>query len=401
VTSAPQAAGHGPVELVIDVTAEADIGMPAHTAATVHLPPAAALASPPVVCFAFPGGGYSRRYYTLDLRGGSGGADAGRSGSGDADGGADAGRSGSGDAGGDGDVHAGGGGQADWHAARGWIFVSCDSLGFGDATAPADDALTYENIARGNKATVAAVLAALESGTLLDGYPPVTDATTLGLGQSMGGCFTIVLQGQHQTFDGIAALGFSAIHTLVPSRPGTPPIPWPWLLRGSGLTSPKALNQAALAAAAGSAPGDQDALPDAAGQTREHPFAWAFHWDGEPADLVAADMAASAEGYDGALPPWRSPSTPACGIYMVAPGTVATEAASITVPVLVAVGERDVVPTPWLEPSAYRSSADIGVFVCPRMAHMHNFADTRHQFWARIHSWGAGVAAMRAARCQG
>ena len=138
-----------PVELVIDVTAEAGIGMPARTAATVHLPPADALASPPVVCFAFPGGGYSRRYYTLDLR-----AEAAPVG-----------------------TDSGGSGQAGWHAARGWIFVSCDSLGFGDATAPDGDVLTYENIARGNKATVAAVLAALESGTLLDGYPPVTGAT--------------------------------------------------------------------------------------------------------------------------------------------------------------------------------------------------------------------------------
>jgi pimeloyl-ACP methyl ester carboxylesterase len=372
VTSALRAPVPDPVELVIDVTADADIGMPAHTAATVHLPSADALASPPVVCFAFPGGGYSRRYYTLDLRGAC--ADAGGT---------------------------GGGGQAGWHAARGWIFVSCDSLGFGDATAPVGDVLTYENIALGNKATVAAVLARLESGTLLDGYPPVTGATTLGLGQSMGGCFTIVLQGQQRVFDGIAALGFSAIHTVVPSRPGTPPIPWPWLLRGSGLASPKVLNQAALAASADPVPGGHDSPPDDPAKTPEHPFAWAFHWDTEPAGIVAADMAASAEGYDGPLPPWRSPSTPACGIYMVAPGTVATEAASITVPVLVAVGERDVVSTPWLEPSAYKSCPDISVFICPRMAHMHNFADTRQEFWARIHSWGTGVAAIRAAKHQG
>ena len=247
-----------PVELVIDVTAEADIGMPARTTATVHLPPADALANPPVVCFAFPGGGYSRRYYTLDLRPGSAGDETG---------------------------------QAGWHAARGWIFVSCDSLGFGDATAPEGDVLGYENIARGNKATVAAVLARLEAGTLADGYPPVTGATTLGLGQSMGGCFTIVLQGQHQVFDGIAALGFSAIHTVVPSRPGTPPASWPWVLRGSDLASPKILNPAALAGTAGPAMAGQDSLAGGTG-TGEHPFTWAFHWDTEPPDIVADDMAA-------------------------------------------------------------------------------------------------------------
>src|SRR3546814_10893950 len=81
---------------------------------------------------------------------------------------------------------------------------------------------------------------------------------------------------------------------------------------------------------------------------------------------------------------------------MVAPGAVALEAAAITVPVLVAVGERDVVPDPWMEPKAFKSAHDVSVFVCPRMGHMHNFATTRSLFWQRIHSWGAGVAEMRA-----
>jgi hypothetical protein len=71
---------------------------------------------------------------------------------------------------------------------------------------------------------------------------------------------------------------------------------------------------------------------------------------------------------------------------------VATEAAAITVPILLAMGERDVVPDPWLEPTAYRSAKDISLFVCPRMAHMHNFAGTREAFWQRIHAWGEMVA---------
>jgi hypothetical protein len=83
---------------------------------------------------------------------------------------------------------------------------------------------------------------------------------------------------------------------------------------------------------------------------------------------------------------------------MLAPGAVATEAAAITVPVLVAVGERDVVPNPWMEPFAFKSSTDISVFVVPRMAHMHNFAHTRHLLWDKIHSWGTGVASLRARR---
>jgi pimeloyl-ACP methyl ester carboxylesterase len=308
-----------------------------------------------VVCFAFPGGGYCRRYYSFDM------------------------------------PDSTGGGQAGWHTERGWIFVACDHLGFGDSTIPDGNALDYDNVALGNRATVEAVMKDLEAGAVHDDFAPVSDATMLGIGQSMGGCFTVVLQGQHRTFDGIAAFGYSAIHTVVPTRPGAPTSVWPWIPRGSDLDNPPILNQAALTAAAGPTLSGPESIAEAA-STTEHPFAWAFHYDDAPADIVAVDMAAGLETDPKKLPAWRSASIPPCGVLMVAPGTVALEAASITVPVLVAVGERDVVPDPWMEPKAYKSANDITVYVCPHMAHMHNFATTRHQFWQRIHSWGTGVA---------
>lgn len=71
---------------------------------------------------------------------------------------------------------------------------------------------------------------------------------------------------------------------------------------------------------------------------------------------------------------------------MMTPGAVADEAAAVDVPVLVACGERDVVPDPAAEPTAYRSSPDVQVDVVPRMAHMHNFAHTREQLWAAVES---------------
>ncbi|HEX5588451.1 MAG TPA: alpha/beta hydrolase [Acidimicrobiia bacterium] len=341
------------VDLTVDVTDAAGLGMPASTAVSVFLPDGP-LADPPVVCFAFPGGGYARGYYSFDMPGASGG------------------------------------GQAGFHTDRGWVLVACDHLGVGDSTVPDDpNALTYDNVARANLATVEHVSGLLERGELLDGFAPVTGATRLGIGQSMGGCFTIVLQGQHAVFDGIAALGYSAIHTSVPSRPGTPPTAMPWMLRSAGLDAPVMLNGPALAAAAASVQGEDDLASAAA--AGEHPFGWAFHYDDVPADIVAADLGAGVDPAV-ALPEWRSATTPACAILMITPGTVASEAAAITVPVLVAVGERDVVPDPWMEPKAFPSSNDITVFVCPRMAHMHNFAGTREQFWRRIQSWGDGVA---------
>jgi pimeloyl-ACP methyl ester carboxylesterase len=347
-----------PIELEVDVTAAADIGQSAKTAATVYLPEVSALGQTPIVCFAFPGGGYTRRYFSFDMPGSSGG------------------------------------GQAGFHTDRGWVFVACDNLGFGDSTAPGGDVLTLDNVAFGNEATVHAVMDKLRRGDLHPDFPAIEQATMLGIGQSMGGCFTIVLQGQRPTFDGIATMGYSGIHTIVPTRPGTPPIAFPWLLRSGGLTTPKVLNQRSLDQAAGphlGGAGDAEAAPQ---ESFENPMAWAFHWDDEPADIVALDMQAGLEGAE--VPEWHSvPPPPSCGVLMVAPGAVATEAASITVPVLIAVGERDVVPNPWMEPSAFKSSTDISLFVCGRMAHMHNFAHTRAAFWQRIHSWGKGIAELR------
>jgi pimeloyl-ACP methyl ester carboxylesterase len=347
-----------PIDLEIDVTEAAGLGEPCHTAVTAFLPDPDALAEPPVVCFAFPGGGYSRGYFSFDMP--------------DANG-----------------RH----GQAGFHAARGWVFVAVDHLGVGDSTVPSDDGrVTYEVVARVNAAAVEAVMARLEGGSLVAGFPRVRDAVRLGIGQSMGGCFLLVTQGQHGVFDGIGVLGFSAIHTSIPSRPGLPDVAMPWIPRGTDLSAPIVLNAAALAAASSPVIADETSLADAATQP-EHPFRWAFHYDDEPADVVERDLGAGLDGNP--LPEWRSGTTPACAIFMVAPGTVAAEAAAVRVPVLVAAGERDVVPDPWLEPKFYESSDDVTVFVCRRMAHMHNFATTRETLWARLHAWGRGVAELR------
>jgi pimeloyl-ACP methyl ester carboxylesterase len=333
-----------PVDHTIDVTSAAGLDGPAHTAITVYVPALGKLADPPVICFAFPGGGYCRKYYAFDMPDGTGG------------------------------------GQAGFHSDRGWIFVACDHLGFGQSTVPEGNALTLDNVAAANDATVRRVVQMAEDGTLAKGLPPITGATVLGIGQSMGGCFTIVAQGQFASFHGIGILGFSGIHTVVPTRPGTPPLAWPWVARGSSLDSPKVLKAGV------------SAVP---GASAEHPYQWGFHYDDEPADIVALDMAAAA-GKAAVLPPWRSATTPPCGRHMVAPGVVAQEAASITVPVLIALGERDVVPDPAAEPKAFKSATDISIYVCPRMGHMHNFAHTRQLFWQRIQLWGDTVARMHA-----
>ena len=334
--------------LTIDVTDAAGLGEPLRTRVTVVLPDPGALSDPPIVCFGFPGGGYSRGYFTFDMPGA-----------------------------------IGAGGQAGWHAERGWVFVACDHLYVGESDAPSDPSgLTFEVVAAANHATATAVMQLLEAGKVADGFPALTGAVKLGIGQSMGGCFTIIQQGQHATYDGIGILGYSAIQTVLWMPPDTPDTGAVFVPRGTQVVV------ANFTDAVEHSP--QFALDDA-GLPGTTP---GFHYDDVPRDVVAADMA----GFpirSGGTPEWGSATVPPCAVSMLSPGVVAPEAAVVSVPVFVGVGERDVVPDPRAEPRAYQRSPDVTVSVCPRMSHMHNMASTREQFWQRLHSWGAGVAAAR------
>lgn len=335
--------------LSVDVTAASGLGEPCQLGVTVYLPDPAALPDRPVVCFAFAGGNFNRLYYALDLP--------------------------------DSPV----GGEAAFHTDRGWIFVAIDHLGTGTSSLPDGNRLTFDNIAAANASAVGTVLERLAAGLVADRYPHVRDAVSIGIGHSMGGGFLVVAQGQHAPFDGIGVLGCSAIHLTLPSPPGVPRQPMPWLLRGSTPADPIVLNQAELERGGRT-------VADAANRVFPagvDPFTWAFHYDDVPADLVAQDRAGRTGG---TVPPWRSTTVPPCVVSLNTPGAISGEAAAVTVPVLVACGERDMVPDPMLEPTAYKSSQDVSVFVCPRMAHMHNFATTRTVLWEHIHHWGEGVA---------
>ena len=120
-------------------------------------------------------------------------------------------------------------------------------------------------------------------------------------------------------------------------------------------------------------------------------FLYPFHWEDVPQDLLDADIRS---GYPvrKTTPRWGSATVPAFARLMLSPGYVAQEAAAIEAPVLIAAGERDVVPDPHAEPAAFKSSRDVSVYVVPNMAHMHNFASTRRLLWDRIADWACMVA---------
>lgn len=325
----------------------------ARIAASVMFPDPESLRTRPIVCIAKPGAGYSKEYFSLDLPG------------------------------------PGSGAQASWFAERGWIFVSVDHLGAGgssrhDETSASD----YRHLSLAGHAAESDTLRQLRAGTLNDGIPPIIDPIVVGIGQSMGGCITIVQQAHYATYDGVAILGYSAIHTSRPAAPGSPAYVRPWIPRDvqpqSGLL-PQESNSFGMANRPQVATAEESGDNLAAISTMR----WGFHYD----DVnPSVDDISDWPGRNGSPPPWATTSIPEItGTWCVAPGAVAPEAAAISVPVLIAFGERDACPDPRGEMRAYQSCSSLDLFICPRMGHMHNFASTRQLLWRRIYAWGEWV----------
>jgi len=346
------------VNLQLDVNMQEEES--AHIVVTVHLPPY--LPSVPIVCFAKPGGGYGRGYYTCDLPG----------------------------------PRSGSGSQAEWHAQRGWIFVSIDHLGVGDSSIHEGNKLTATVVSNANQAAEKEVLSRLAEGIFLEGYPKVVNPVKIGIGQSMGGCLTVMQQGRHHCFDGIAILGFSVLYTNLPGLPGEPSLLLPWRAQSLDPSHPHIiLNHQAVIEAKSVSP---------VSYKLGSPMAWIFHHDDIPSEVLAEDMKrfGSIVGDTNTntpvkVPPWGSLTSPrSTAETAITPGAVAPEAAAIRVPVLLAMGDRDVVADPKGEPRAYLSASSVDLYISPNMAHMHNFAGTRENLWRRLDIWSAWVCEMKA-----
>lgn len=343
------------VELRLDVTGAAGLGERVEVALTVHLPDPAIIPDPPVVCFAKPGGGYSKGYFTESLPGPAAGA------------------------------------QAAWHADRGWVFVSVDHLGVGASTVISDpERLDYTTVAAASQAAEQETLARLVKGSLVDGFPALQDPILLGIGQSMGGCMTVIQQGRYHCYDGIGVLGYSAVHTTVPLGPGHRLL-MPWVPRDSRPSS-------GVVVMAPDAVGAYAAPPPAEGASTGPMMGWGFHYDDVDASIVQQDLD-QFPVRNGQVPPWGSATLPeSVASWCMSPGAIGPEAAAVTVPVLVAMGERDVIADPKGEPRAYQSATSVDLYICPRMGHMHNFAGTRELFWRRIETWASWVQAVKESR---
>ena len=326
------------VDLRINVMQSAGLGETVELAATCFLPRPKDMPDRPIAIFAVPGGGYSRAYYYLSFEG-----------------------------------HEGYN-EAEFHAGRGLIHVAIDPIGVGDSAVGDSGRIGFETLAATHHDLVTQIAARLVDGSLHPGFPACPGLFKVGMGQSMGGGITILAQGRHATFDAIAPCGVSAIHTVLPQR------------------DPAETDKGAARFGEVSV-GDRSSHLTVSHEGVD--YVYPFHWEDVPADILRLDMEG---GYPirRTAPEFGSLTIPHCAVQMMVPGCFRDDAARISVPVLIGLGERDTCPDPHAEPAAYGDSPDVSLLIVPTMAHMHNFASTRARLWRRIHNWSRMVAAATA-----
>ncbi len=318
-------------ELTIAVDPEDAKGESLDLAITVISPDPELIGPAPVVWFAWPGGGYNRRYFELQLPGRTGYS------------------------------------QAEFHVSRGAIFVACDHPGVGDSAIP-EGAFGHSDTARVNAAMVRKVISGLQDGTLVPGLPPLDAIFPVAMGQSYGGLLLTHLQAEHGLFRGVAMLGWSGICTQVKDLGGESNVAPPSELAGT------------------------EALRDGLNHPYRRSFHYDdVPEDIVAEDLLGypARVGVPVPVWGTPFMPGGPNFAPERG--PLGPGVVTREAAAIDVPVFLANGEIDVVPDPRAEPAAYGSSPDISTMLLPRSSHMHNFAGSRAILWKRLDGWAAGI----------
>ena len=253
--------------------------------------------------------------------------------------------------------------QAEYHAGQGIVLIALDHLGVGESSVPPPENCTLADVAAANSAVVRVLVDGLRQGSFTGGQI-IEPGAIIGAGHSMGGFVTVAMQARYRPFDAIAVLGASMVCTRLPSR-----------LSGQELRFA----------------GDADPVQAAGELMMKTDWKFGCHWEDVPEHLVAVDIASKPPEF-GPVAPWGSKTVPYI-VDLVLPGTIAREAAIIDVPVLLAMGERDVCQDPLRELAAFHSTRDLALTIIPRMAHNHNFAGTRAQLWRRLDAFAAQIAA--------
>lgn len=244
--------------------------------------------------------------------------------------------------------------MAQYLADAGNIVLVIDHLGVGLSSRPAHpNGATREVVAGATHAAVTQICERLQSGTLSAQCPPLEPLLRIGMGHSMGGMLLVTGQSQWATYDRIAVLGYTVagVHLHLGER----------LVPAEDIM--KTLGTQAAGDTSSYVRNDRTALRRT------------FHWEDVPDAVLAVDDSMLVD-----VPKVIS-------LEALTRSVIRADAARISCPVFIGLGERDVSPAPYQEPSYYHGSRDVTLFILPRSGHCHSFASTRLQLYDRLLGW--------------
>jgi alpha-beta hydrolase superfamily lysophospholipase len=239
--------------------------------------------------------------------------------------------------------------------ARGFIVVSLDHLGVGDSSRPPDGfALTPDLLAEANGIAVDVIRQALLAGKITGQPLPVLPS--IGVGHSMGAMLTATQRASHAA---LVLFGFSNAGLVAALTPDE--------RRFAGDPQGLRANLVRLARLRG-----EDPYP----QVKR---------SAQGSELFAG-ATADPRGVE-ALKPARASLLLTAGVFSMVPGSCAPESARISVPVFLALGDRDMAGPPHLIPASYPRSPDVTLLVLPATGHAHFIFPSRQHLFERLAGW--------------
>lgn len=249
-------------------------------------------------------------------------------------------------------------------ATRGFVTVAVDTPGTGLSDKPDNGhSLTPDRVANALARTCARVMDDLRSGSIDAALPAVPDAVSIGIGHSMGAMLSVVQQAAHPQHAALALLGF-----------GT-----------AGL--PDFLNEQARALASDMA-AVREHLPKMARAVFPDDWPVVHSNGGDPTLFGSSNVDRDAVKY---LRPALDVLLPVPAMLSLFPGNVAAECEEIRVPVLMALGENDLVPVPDDAVAMFPASESVALQVLPETGHSHFLFPARNQLFEGLAEWASRI----------
>lgn len=250
-------------------------------------------------------------------------------------------------------------------AAEGFVSVLIDPPGIGDSDQPEDGfTLTPERIVSVLSRAYDKVCKDLQAGRVADALPAISELKTVGVGHSMGALLTVLQQAHAPKHSGLAVLGFG--------------------LDGLPEYLPEDVRELAA---------DPEAV-----RPRLLPMAQQMFQSSYPevgsggGDDVYGKANAEKEAIQ-ALAAARAKLLPLPALMAILPNNVAPEAATIDVPVYVAVGEHDLVSVPTSDAkTGFSASPSVQQQTLTGAGHSFFLFPARRQLFDGLAEWGRGLA---------